>query len=232
MACVRDDRAALRTKNGCLTRISHGESGTAAGRRRDGAGRLRRRHVGVLHCSWPTHCRCPERRSNRLYRYDTAAGTIAYIATVEEHDYTSNSTQRWAPGVGLALAPTESWYTTPDGRYLMFASDVDLAGYSTIEASPGDCPSSGGFAPNGHCEEVYRYHYEPGSEAGGRLVCLSCNPSGAAPVSNAEFARNAGSATDPADGPVRAMSNDGAYVFFATADALVPGGHQRHARRV
>ena len=116
--------------------------------------------------------------------------------------------------------PSANWYTTPDGRYLLFASTSELTSYDTTEASPGDCPEVEGDFANGHCYEVYRYDSGSSSRPPS-LTCVSCDPSGAAPVSNSLFERSA-TRTAPAAGPVRAMSDDGAYAFFDTADALVP----------
>jgi hypothetical protein len=77
-------------------------------------------------------------------------------------------------------------------------------------------------APDGHCAELYRYHYEPGSASGGSITCVSCDPSGAQPRSNAFFTalleRHGVSAP-----PLRAMSDDGSYVFFDSPDPLVSG---------
>ena len=50
-------------------------------------------------------------------------------------------------------------------------------------------------------------------------LCVSCDPDGAAPVSNAEFSRSAPEEFD--SGSVRAMSENGQYVFFDSADPLV-----------
>jgi hypothetical protein len=145
-----------------------------------------------------------------LYRYDTANTTIAYITTINTYDYS-----RRCDGAvsGVALCPVANWYTTPDGRYLLFATSRELTGYGTA----GSCATLPGYGGNGngHCDELYRYDSDSGD-----IVCVSCDPSGAPPVSNAEFARSAFSAPDA--GPVRAMSDNGEYVFFDTADALVP----------
>ena len=116
----------------------------------------------------------------------------------------------------VALDAKANWYTTPDGRFLLFASTRELTGYSTAAPSQTTCIIPGGQGEhNGHCAEVYRY-----DSATGGLACVSCNPSGAPPVSNALFARSA--IGQPSSGSVRAMSDDGSYVFFDTADALVP----------
>ncbi len=149
-----------------------------------------------------------------LYHYDTAMATIAYVATVNIHDYP------YGFGHALALATTGNWDTTPDGRYLLFSSSRELTGYATASSSHGcaELPNSGGDG-NGHCEELYRYDSAANGGAG-EITCVSCNPSGAPPVSNAEIARSALEVADA--GSVRAISDDGAYVFFDTADALVP----------
>jgi hypothetical protein len=149
-----------------------------------------------------------------LYRYDTVNGSIVYVAQVNDRDVGVASSKPLSP------TPELSWYATPDGRYLLFASESDLTGYSTAEAagSQQNCPENHDF----HCKEVYRYSYEPESAAGGRLVCISCDPSGAAPESNAYFAKGA-SGDAPAGGQVRAISNDGSYAFFDSADPLVAG---------
>jgi hypothetical protein len=155
-----------------------------------------------------------------LYRYDTHTGQTVFIATIDGRDYSqgATSTQQWGLGE-IALSETQNWYTTPDGRFLLFATARELTGYSTAEASPDDCPFSGSAGNSelpGHCTEVYRYDSSNGS-----IVCVSCDPSGAAPVSNAQFASHSAPSV-PAGATVRAMSDDGAYVFFDTADPLVP----------
>ncbi len=141
-----------------------------------------------------------------LYRYDTSAKTTTYVATVSTADYTT------AGDFATADDPSANWYTTPDGRYLLFATSRELTDYHTA----GPCatlPDNGGNG-NGHCDELYRY-----DSATGELVCVSCNPGGLPPVSHAEFGRSA--YVSPAAGPVRAMSDNGSYAFFDTADALV-----------
>lgn len=156
-----------------------------------------------------------------LYRYDIESGTLDYVATVNQEDYASSDVGLWVATGGLpndvALKDTANWYATPDGSYLLFSSSRDLTSYSSAS---DDCAlPEKKDTRNGHCYELYRYHYEPESPSGGSIVCVSCNPSGAPPTSNAEFTRS--TPIGPAAGPVRAMSNDGSYVFFDTADPLV-----------
>ena len=166
-----------------------------------------------------------------LYRYDTATRATAYVATVNESDYPVSGQGEWwkacaagacgeqvtvHPAVNVALKSDANWNTTPDGRYLLFASSRELTGYSTAVAPGSRCviPNSQGVV-NGHCDELYRYDV---ATAG--LACVSCNPSGAPPVSSANIALS--STSGPAAGPPRAISDDGSYVFFDTVDALVP----------
>jgi NHL repeat len=59
---------------------------------------------------------------------------------------------------------------SPNGRYLSFMSERPLTGYDNHDATTGEAD-----------EEVFLY--EAGSEEGkGRLVCASCDPSGARPT--------------------------------------------------
>jgi hypothetical protein len=170
-----------------------------------------------------------------LYRYDTTRGVTSYVATIDTRDYTENALGSWweAPvalnGIldEVALDPRASWYTTPDGRYLLFASTSALTGYSTAEASPLDCPVLDVQQDTqfGHCSEVYRYDSTLALSQGkagvpDNPVCVSCDPSGASPVSDAVFGHGAGFGA-PASGPVVAMSDNGSYAFFDTADPLV-----------
>jgi hypothetical protein len=159
-----------------------------------------------------------------LYRYDTTTRTTAYVATVDESDYTTGLTSSAKWYREMALSTNANYYATPDGRYLLFATAGEVTGYGTDEGVGAYCPvgiSGGGSGLPGHCAEVYRYHYEAGSSGDGSAVCVSCNPNGASPVSNAQFAARS-APQDPDDGPIRAMSDDGSEVFFDTADALVP----------
>ncbi len=155
----------------------------------------------------------------KLYRYDTATSTTAYVATVSTLDYPDDASCPTGGSrvflVEMALCAAANWYTTPDGRFLLFATSRELTGYSTLAPARCTLPDSQD-ASNGHCDELYRYDAATGKPP----VCVSCDPSGAPPVSNALFTRSA--LGGPAVGPPRAMSDDGSYVFFDTADALVP----------
>jgi hypothetical protein len=161
-----------------------------------------------------------------LYRYDTSSSSTTYVATVDKRDYPSEHSAAWWLAQGLssiptepALAPEANWYTTPEGRYLLFTSTSELTSYSTAQKDPSDCPTVDiqEKVHFGHCAEVYRYDSQEGT-----IICISCDRSGAQPVSNASFAHSAGTGEAPAASTVRAMTDEGSEVFFNTADALVP----------
>jgi hypothetical protein len=202
---------------GCLIRVSRGESGeTAAGVyavpavSADGSAVYFSADGVLAHGAQPGHCSTDRTSTCNLYRYDTATNAITYIATVNAIDLGDQSY------TSIGVNSRSNSYTTPGGRYALFASSRALTGYSTARASSSDCrglPDTQGES-NGHCDELYRY-----DSATAGLTCVSCNPSGAPPVSNALFDR---SVFESPAGPPRAMSNDGSYVFFDSADALVP----------
>ncbi len=120
-------------------------------------------------------------------------GTLHFIATLA-------STDAVAP---MAAELPAQARVTPDGRYLVFASAAQLTSYRTA----------------GHTE-VYRY--DAGS---GQLVCVSCSPDLPASTGDALltglstlFSGDFGSVFSPP----RNLSDDGSYVFFETAQELVP----------
>jgi hypothetical protein len=157
-----------------------------------------------------------------LYRYDVSSKTTTFVAIVNEEDYPNDDVGTWVVALGLpddvALDADANWYTTPSGNYLLFSSSRELTGNYSTASNECALPRKQDEV-NGHCSELYRYDYEPKAGSEGGLACVSCDPNGAPPVSNAEFTRSAPQGLDA--GPVRAMSDDGAYVFFDTADPLL-----------
>ncbi len=112
------------------------------------------------------------------------------------------------PNSSYGLGPLEA-RVSPDGQALVFTSHLGsgLTGYDQTCAvsTPG-------------CTEVYLYR-----AVSRELSCVSCDPSGARPVSNASInvhERTGGSGTT--SHLSHALSDDGMHVFFSTADPLVP----------
>jgi hypothetical protein len=90
-----------------------------------------------------------------------------------------------------------------DGEALLFTSTARLTSYDNA-----------GFA------EVYLY-----SAAVGRLLCVSCNPTGVPPSSGGDLSTNVVRAATPLSGPPflqRNLSEAGDRVFFESKEALVP----------
>jgi hypothetical protein len=155
-----------------------------------------------------------------LYRYDAATGKTTYIATVSQRDYPDTNISKWYhfPNRGeLGLDATANWFTNNDGKILVFGTTQDITGYDSDSAKGAVCPDLTGTQAPGSCSEVYRYDADTSA-----IACVSCDPNGAAPLSNAEFARSAVRADNPAGSPPRPVSENGEYVFFDTVDPLVP----------
>jgi hypothetical protein len=231
------------TASGVLTRISVGEPGTVASEQGKGAGVQRVPAVsadgsavyftamGAL-----THVApATTGKEEDLYRYDTNSRVTTYIATVDRRDYPSNAEGKWwgeALPEGVALATSASWDVSSDGRYLVFATTRAISSFDNHEANHEagyeDCPvfENQDKATIGRCSEVYRYDAAlPVSEGSPSVadnpVCVSCDPSGAKPVSDAFFGHSAGPQL-PAGPSVRAVSENGECVWFDSADPLVP----------
>ncbi len=105
----------------------------------------------------------------------------------------------------------------PDGRHAAFMSAASPSGYDNVDAKSGRADA-----------EVYLYDAME-NEGAGRLVCASCNPTGARPAgSNLED--GLGEYWAAAQLPIwenslyaaRSLSDDGTRLFFESTDSLVP----------
>jgi hypothetical protein len=164
-----------------------------------------------------------------LYRYDTVTGETTYIAKLNKYDWTGKFGEgpEWyssefggpgqAPAVGAeyeGLFAGKEWYTTGDGRFLLFGTASPLTGFDNRPAAGVECPNNYSQTPNpGRCFELYRY-----DAMSSQIVCVSC--AGGAPVDGAYFARDYFESA--AVGPPRPISEDGEDVFFESANVLVP----------
>jgi hypothetical protein len=122
---------------------------------------------------------------------------------------------------------------SPDGQYLAFMSDRSLTGYDNVDANPA--------AHGARDEEVYLYDAQSG-----RVVCASCDPTGARPAGVFDTGREPGllvnrkfvelwsdrwlAGSIPGWTSVREYVasyqsrylSDSGRLFFDSADALVP----------
>jgi len=100
-----------------------------------------------------------------LYRYDTESRRTALIAVLSGVDFPD-----WQAGASSRNLGELTARVSPDGRYLAFMSQRPLTGYDNRDALSGQ-----------RDEEVYLY--DSLAEGGeGRLLCASCNPTGARPL--------------------------------------------------
>jgi hypothetical protein len=101
---------------------------------------------------------------NLYVSHDGVTKLIAVVPNEDQKDWTGESN-----GKGLNARTSR---VSPDGRWFAFMSDRSLTGYDNLDAVSGK--------PD---EEVYLYHApEDFASEAGRLVCASCDPTGARPV--------------------------------------------------
>jgi hypothetical protein len=146
-------------------------------------------------------------RSN-LYLYH--GGAFSFVATLAQVDLSS--------AVGTSPVGHVA-RVTPDGRHAAFMSAARPTGYDNVDANNGKAAG-----------EVYLYDASANGGAG-KLVCTSCNPTGARPV-GAEIVEG-GHVTGywaAARIPVsesslhaaRMLSDDGKRLYFTSTDTLSP----------
>ena len=167
-------------------------------------------------------------RSCNLYLLrESSAGSGAWSVT-----FVAGGAEESSDGAELRAAETlqrQAARVSPSGRYLAFMSRRSLTGYDNRDAISGE--------PD---EEVYLYDTETN-----RVVCASCDPTGARPVGQYDTAEFPGIAMDPTrtwegrwvaavipgwtqDGARRSTGHqpryldDSGHLFFTSPDALVP----------
>jgi DNA-binding beta-propeller fold protein YncE len=165
-----------------------------------------------------------------LRHYDSDAGKEGWEPPVFITTLAGADANDWAAfGGGMEKLTSR---VSPDGRWLAFMSQRSLTGYDNHDAASGE--------PD---EEVFLYHAPAGAGEEGKLVCASCNPTGARPtgIEYGTYPRLVGgngvwsqdswlAANLPGFTPFRGgtaayqsryLSNSG-RLFFNSSDALVP----------
>jgi hypothetical protein len=134
-------------------------------------------------------------------------GSLAYLGQMQD----VNEAQLNAPRTGSDfLSAMITSRLSPDGKHLLFMTQDD-AGFRGREGYAG-------YDHAGH-QELYLYNADSN-----RLVCASCNPSGRAATTDALLNVKDGVPLSGAPSDLnRGLSDDGRYVFFTTAEALVVG---------
>lgn len=132
-------------------------------------------------------------------------GQVRFIAPLDAGGGVSDATN-WEPqGQPTTLPAVENTArVSADGNALLFRSQEQLTAYD-----------------NNGTAEFYRY-----DAAGGQIVCVSCNPSGEAPLNppSLESIEPALPVVEPPGKPAiltRNLSSDGNRIFFETPDKLV-----------
>jgi len=140
-----------------------------------------------------------------------APGFIATLSPGDQGDWDLGGEQEALGGPAINSA-----VVSPNGKYLAFLSESSLTGYDNRSAEPADCGSTntaGEFTPQLKCGEVFVYDADTG-----RLVCASCDPTGARPVGGASLQKAPQSYDTYRP---HELFDDGA-LFFDSSDALVP----------
>ncbi len=147
------------------------------------------------------------------------AGGPTFIATLDPEDSSDWSVQ--SEENGSHFSEEQSRLTarvSANGQFVAFNSLRSLTGYDNTAAEGIDCGVNHTTVP---CQEIFLYE-----AAQSRLVCVSCDPSGARPTAPAGLLGPAGIEFGDLAGraPLDLQRNvlDDGRVFFDTAEALVP----------
>jgi NHL repeat len=181
---------------------------------------------------------------------------IATLSNDDEKDWSALNCRLFQCSEKVILNEKVTSRVSPNGRFVSFMSNRSLTGYDNVDANPnahemkeekenlvkkwGVVVDKEGRPVPAHDEEVYEY-----DAVSGRLVCVSCDPSGARPVGVFDSGGGTGSLLvdrygawgghwlagslggwrgeegEKAVYQPRNLSNSG-RLFFASPDALVP----------
>lgn len=167
-----------------------------------------------------------------LYVYDAHQGQVSLVAALDETRLGAPEVADGPPFNGLSMTHgfvqhQQAQLTPGDGRFLIFASPTPVTGFDGMSAA---CRAS-----NGNCQQIYRYDAVTRD-----LSCVSC---GARPVTGNSWLGNPIDSNSLPTGSrgrqARFVSDDGSYVFFNSAQAIVPedtndkvDGYQWHDGRI
>lgn len=161
----------------------------------------------------------PALRENGIYHWQDATGppggTLSFVGPISAGDTDSNvNVIAWNLNARVSRV-------TPDGRHLLF--EVTDGNGLASNYDHGSCPTGNpNLVSNGLCSELYVYSADSSSPLSPDVVCASCNPSNAPATANALVNVRVGAgATQLSWHLNRALSADGRFVFFSTAEALV-----------
>ncbi len=140
-----------------------------------------------------------ESGSGSIYRYDTQTGQTSFVAVAGQHHLAD-----------------ETYYTTPNGQFLLFADGgeppgVEFPGPHGLPELQSE-PRGEGYKHN----EFYRY-----DAADGSVLCVSCGEGVAPAVGQTEEPDRELGVQDQTP-PFISISEDGQRVFFETTARLVP----------
>jgi WD40-like Beta Propeller Repeat len=140
---------------------------------------------------------------DNLYAWDE--GSVSFVATLDPSDAVAG--HDLAGGDWVASSVHRSAEASPDGRWLAFISQAPLSGYDNT----GPCGVKGKPAP---CEEAFLYDSQSG-----KLLCPSCNSSGAHPLGGSTLRRIQNSDSSL---PQPRYLLDSGRLYFDTQDSLTP----------
>jgi hypothetical protein len=153
-------------------------------------------------------------------------GAPTFIATLAKGQRSGNGQEEipgdesdWGRGFPQADPETNTAAVTLDGTRLAFESERSLTDYDNelAESSVETCDEiHGERKTNNNCQEIYLYDAETS-----RLVCASCNPSGARPIGPSSLRTGSQNKSVGASYRPRDFSEAGT-LFFDSYDALVP----------
>jgi hypothetical protein len=137
----------------------------------------------------------------KLYLWDE--GELNFIALMAA----GGDANTWSDQPTLAYPRR---YVPSSGAGVLFVSRRSITGYDNANPANPDCS-------DGFCEQIFLYQADDSTPVNPDVVCVSCNPTGAPPTSDAGNRFDA-----ELSNRARHLSDDARRAFFASPEPLLP----------
>jgi hypothetical protein len=144
-----------------------------------------------------------------------SASFVATLSSTDEKGYAfgfGSGTHQHLEDAAVRVSPNGEYFAFMTDRSLKIMSGHGVTSYDNRDAASG--------VPD---EEVYLYHASPEGASAGKLVCASCNPTGARPVGQQDTGKYPGLAMDANHGWVPAEGENTGWLA-----ATIPGWNENY----
>lgn len=162
---------------------------------------------------------------DNLYVWNKTTKADRFIGLLNSSDFApqgflgeNDNLVRWPAAVSGGARATSPTRSTPDGLVFVFQSYAQLTSYDNTEADAAACGDP--KASGDRCLEIYRY--DDRAPAGERIICVSCDQTGARPSGASILQQLLTGSSSAKRFLIPNVTEDGTRIVFQSDRALLP----------